>query len=1165
MQNNNASFVGSQGPSSEGSNTSSKTVFFKTTGNEGSSASGTNFGKGGKKGGNKFGRGKGKVPWTREERRVLWECYIRSGKRGCEGYIKRLKDMWDGRDISVRSEASILSQVKCIEAGGLLTELEKVEIESRVRKESEVGGNHADEESESDVDFALERVDQTRVVDKDQVEQTSLEEECKVILTRLDSVVVDGAVRQPTLEENTILSRIREVFKGPDTIEIPSLKSKDRRLVMKEVSLVNSLLHNIARCCDNVTGVNRLLYAGSYVVCERLGVIKKKVELKSKKPWWLRRLDRSLEVWRKDLGRVIEVSRGKRLKQRSVDELERRYQVTVKGTQSVISLLKGKITAASTKIRIYKEANLKKRQNNLFKTNQRQLFKELGGKGNNNNPPPDPDDAKKFWSDIWSQASDFNHEATWLPGVEEEFKGIHQQEDLEILLEDIQVVVKKMTNWKAPGPDGVRGFWFKKFTSVHPVLCRTLNRCLTTGNVPDWMVTSRTVLIQKDPAKGNVASNYRPIACLPLLWKLMTGIFARKAYDHLLHNDLLPDEQKGCRQGTRGTKDQLLIDKAVLHEAKTKHRLLSMAWIDYKKAYDMVPHSWILEMLKLTKVAGNIGRLISASMSKWRTMLSASGQSLGFVDIRRGIFQGDSFSPLLFVLIMVPLTMIMRKEKMGYVFSPYNLKINHLLFMDDLKIYANSQRQLEQLIEVVFKFSRDINMEFGIEKCAILNVNAEGKVSTEGIELPDGRTMKDVGGEGYRYLGILQDREVKMKEMKKLVSNEYLSRLKNVARSKLYSRNLFSAINSLAVSVIRYSAGILDWTNEELASLDVKTRKILAMNGVHHKKGNVDRLYVKRKAGGRGLISVAECVKVEKMNLYYYVDMASELLLHCVGEVVEGVRGCESGTDLKRRLADERIRRIIGMKTHGRYFRENNGIADDRSWYWVSHSYVTKNTEGFVFAAQENAIKTKYMRAKILGEGTDASCRVCQKDLETVGHLVSGCGVLAQREYKRRHDRMGLKIYWELCRYHGIKHSDRWYKEAPDQVRSSKDGKVEIWWDRPVETTKRLDHNRPDVVVVDHANKHWTIIDFSVPNDKNIVTKENEKVEHYRELGYEIRKIHKVTTTTVPIVVGALGAVSKNLNKFLKDLGLGHTFGTIQTTAVLGTSIILRKVLSQPL
>ena len=80
---------------------------------------------------------------------------------------------------------------------------------------------------------------------------------------------------------------------------------------------------------------------------------------------------------------------------------------------------------------------------------------------------------------------------------------------------------------------------------------------------PLWMVKGRTVLIQKDPKKGIAASNYRPIACLPIMWKILTGIFADKIYDHLAENDLLPDEQKGCRKNSRGTKDQLLIDKAI--------------------------------------------------------------------------------------------------------------------------------------------------------------------------------------------------------------------------------------------------------------------------------------------------------------------------------------------------------------------------------------------------------------------------------------------------------------------------------------------------------------------------------------------------------------------------------------------------------------------------
>ena len=72
------------------------------------------------------------------------------------------------------------------------------------------------------------------------------------------------------------------------------------------------------------------------------------------------------------------------------------------------------------------------------------------------------------------------------------------------------------------------------------------------------------MLILKDESKGNVASNYRPITCLPLVWKLMTGIVADEMYSYLESSELLPEEQKGCRKGSRGTNDLLFIDKMVL-------------------------------------------------------------------------------------------------------------------------------------------------------------------------------------------------------------------------------------------------------------------------------------------------------------------------------------------------------------------------------------------------------------------------------------------------------------------------------------------------------------------------------------------------------------------------------------------------------------------------
>ena len=104
------------------------------------------------------------------------------------------------------------------------------------------------------------------------------------------------------------------------------------------------------------------------------------------------------------------------------------------------------------------------------------------------------------------------------------------------------------------------------------------------------MVESRTVLIQKDAGKGNAISNYKPIAFLNLFWKLLTGIINEKVYDDLNQHNLLPEGQKGRRR-TRRTKDQLLIDKAVVRKSRRRKTNLNVAWVDFRKACDMVPHS----------------------------------------------------------------------------------------------------------------------------------------------------------------------------------------------------------------------------------------------------------------------------------------------------------------------------------------------------------------------------------------------------------------------------------------------------------------------------------------------------------------------------------------------------------------------------------------------
>ena len=126
---------------------------------------------------------------------------------------------------------------------------------------------------------------------------------------------------------------------------------------------------------------------------------------------------------------------------------------------------------------------------------------------------------------------------------------------------------------------------------------------------------------------------------------------------------------------------------------------------------------------------------------------------------------------------------------------------------------------------------------------------------------------------------MVQDDQIRHEEMKDKVEAEYVRRVKKLAKSKLYAGNMFNGINAWAIGVVRYSAGILDWTTQDVKRMDVRMRKILTMNGALHPRSNVDRLYLKRNEGGRGLLSVEECVKAEAKGLWEYINNKEELML----------------------------------------------------------------------------------------------------------------------------------------------------------------------------------------------------------------------------------------------------------------------------------------------
>ena len=293
--------------------------------------------------------------------------------------------------------------------------------------------------------------------------------------------------------------------------------------------------------------------------------------------------------------------------------------------------------------------------------------------------------------------------------------------------------IVKADSWKAPGPDKLHAFWYKAFPGLTGALGDLLFGLITDPGqtVPGWFVRGRTVLIPKSPG-AKAPDRQRPITCLNTGYKLLTGALTVILRGHVSKAALLPLEQKALRKGARGCLDALAIDTAIMEEVQRGKKSLAVAWIDFKKAFDQVPHKWLKRCLKTIKAPKMVRRAVRQLVPLWQMDLEVQGRE-GLVRVpvtfRRGLFQGDSLSPLLFCLAVSPVSAILRRGD-GYE-SPSMGKVTHLFYMDDLKLYEEDSEELDATVEQAEAASGAVGMQLGAQKCGVAHFR-KGRIIQRG-------------------------------------------------------------------------------------------------------------------------------------------------------------------------------------------------------------------------------------------------------------------------------------------------------------------------------------------------------------------------------------------------------------------------------------------------
>ena len=493
------------------------------------------------------------------------------------------------------------------------------------------------------------------------------------------------------------------------------------------------------------------------------------------------------------------------------------------------------------------------------------------------------------------------------------------------------------------------------------------------------------------------------------------------------------------------------------------------------------------------------------------------------------------------------------------------------------------------MAKVVYNFSTSISMKFGFDKCKVLNI-VRGKIQKCGnIELDQDNCIEEMeSSEVYKYLGVLESSNIKHNDMKALTVQKFKKKLKQVLKSELNAKNIMTAINEYVTPVLTYTFGVVNWTEQDIKDIDIHVRKSLNMNKMFEIKSDTDRLYITRKMGGRGLISAWDCFKCTNIRLAHFLrETKNAKLLKCAEfdkvclfsitkradkytenltlEVPKNFKDKPllrqaqiMSESAKVSLQKLRHKTCTEKPQHGNYYKllEEKSVSKKLSLAWLERVHMSPQSEAYIFAAQELALFTRWHERHILKKINDDNCRICKTKPETMSHILSGCDNLAKKEYLERHNGVAQYVHHAICNSFGIQTNAKWHTHKPQEVLVLKN--VEIIWDMPLSTDRPHVFNRPDIVVREKANKKCYIIDISCPNDINVAQKEQEKITKYSGLRIELGRMWDCECIVIPIVVGGLGVVSMDFDKYKNMLPAQISSAMCIKIALLGSEKILR-------
>lgn len=850
--------------------------------------------------------------------------------------------------------------------------------------------------------------------------------------------------------------------------------------------------------------------------------------LTKKKSTWKSDIMRKIEKYEKQ-EKIIKEWKGKAKPNIEMRRILKEHNVHSNNSVQMAKLvdkIEEKKTVYKKKIRMAENRMKMSKDNYQFECFRSKFYRKLAGEELKVSEEIDVEETVKYWEDIWQKKQKERSHEEMLENTKRCKIQVETNDDK--IMEMIEIEIKKVQNWKAPGLDCIYNFTIKKAIAYRAKLIELITEAIKEPEkIPEEFYVGTTYLLAKAPNTSK-PEELRPITCLSNIYKLISKMITNIVYETADINNVISINQYGVRKGVQGSKEQILINKLI--NEGTEYQLKT-CWIDVKKAYDSVNHEYLIELLQKMQIPEYSIIFVKRMLQLQQTRLNLNGKEIGKIKIKNGILQGDALSPLLFVLAIEPMSTILNKKHQ--IVEANEIRRNHLAYIDDMKLMARTEEELRQMCKTTEECLEAIGLELNAKK------------SASNIEEAIGKKME--GHDVYKYLGIIEDNSsrIEKEKNKEAIKNKIIERVDKITNTNLTGKNMIHAINEYAITLIDYHTGLVDMKEKDHQEIDKEIKKVMYKKKLIRNAANIDRIYIRRKEQGRGLSSVVE--KVENILLKFHVNLEEnqekEQIIRMekrntteLGVIkinIANKYGLEenliNGKTLKKAQYDLRMERITTKKMHGRIFQndEQNLIDLKKSATWLTHGYTS---------AQEEASLTKLQDRNIYTKGN--KCFRCKAAKWTVDHVATNCGALLHTAYMIRHDAVVKYIHQKLAVRHGLTKVLTRKNYRMESVMGNE--KVKIKSDVPIRTDVTCPANRPDLVVEDKMRKKITIIEVRVSSRPILAKSEAEKKQKYQLLAGDLRGQHLgYTVEIVPIVISFDGAVTRNNAKYMKTLGMG--------------------------